>query len=79
MKRREGFKNKVSTPRALLSPEIIILFEMKTLIVIDNFMGAYNYTGNRYIPIRRLMDVLSAVVSSFCHDSNFKKLKNIML
>ena len=51
MKRREGFKNKVSTPRALLSPEIIILFEMKTLIVIDNFMGAYNYTGNRYIPI----------------------------
>ena len=51
MKRREGFKNKVSTPRALLSPEIIILFEMKTLIVIDNFMGAYNNTGNRYIPI----------------------------
>ena len=30
------------------------------------------------IPIRRLMDVLSAVVSSFRHDSNFKKLKNIM-
>ena len=51
MKRWEGFKHMVSTPRARLSTVIIILFEMKTVIVIDNiFIGVYRYTDYRYIP-----------------------------
>ena len=51
MKPWEGFKHTVSKPRARLSTEIIILFEMKTIIVIDNiFIGVYRYTGNRHIP-----------------------------
>ena len=55
MKRWEGFKLPVSTPRARLATEIIILFEMKTVIVIDKiFIGVYGYTGNRYIPTTHL-------------------------
>ena len=51
MKRWEGFKHTVSIPRARLSTAIIILFEIKTVIVIDNiFLGVYRYTGNHYIP-----------------------------
>ena len=52
MKRWEGFKHTVSTPRVIgLSTEIIILFEMKTVIVIDNiFISVYRNTGHRYIP-----------------------------
>ena len=52
MKRWEGFKHPVSTPRARLYTEIIILFEMKTVIVIDTiFIRVYRYTGNRYTPM----------------------------
>ena len=51
MKRWEGFKHTVTTPRARLSTTIIILFEMITVIFINNiFIAVYRYTDNRYIP-----------------------------
>ena len=39
--RWEGFKHKVSSPRARLSTDIIILFEMKTVIVIDSISWGF--------------------------------------
>ena len=57
------------------------VFEVRGGFLIDPIIESEYWIellAEMHIPIRRLMDVLSAVVSSFCHDSNFKKLKNIM-
>ena len=56
MKRWEGFKHTVSTPWAQLSTEIIILFEMKTVVIDNIFIWVYRYTGNRYIPSDNLIE-----------------------
>ena len=45
---------------------------------LSNIIRIIVFLQETHIPIRTRMDVLSAVVSSFRHDSNFKKLKNIM-